>query len=129
MTTQNTSAVSGRMMGLSEATALIRGGGHFSVAGDEALLRQLPRGHWIGGTIPYFMGQDGGVTTRDQLYVAQVPVINEAFTPSDEEVAEAREIVDLFEANPGAGTIGWKGGMLDRPHLSRARQLLAQVED
>lgn len=76
MTTQNTSAVSGRMMGLSEATALIRGGGHFSVAGDEALLRQLPRGHWIGGTIPYFMGQDGGVTTRDQLYVAQVPVIN-----------------------------------------------------
>jgi hypothetical protein len=29
--------------------------------------------------------------------------------------------------NPGAGTIGWNGGMLDRPHLSRARQLLAQV--
>ena len=42
---------------------------------------------------------------------------------------KGREIVDLFEANPGAGTIGWKGGMLDRPHLSRARQLLAQVED
>ena len=62
------------------------------------------------------------------IHPAQVPVINEAFTPSDEEVAEAREIVDLFEANPGAGTIGWKGGMLDRPHLSRARQLLAQVE-
>ena len=63
------------------------------------------------------------------IHPAQVPVINEAFTPSDEEVAEAREIVDLFAANPGAGTIGWKGGMLDRPHLSRARQLLAQVED
>ena len=63
------------------------------------------------------------------IHPAQVPVINEAFTPSDEEVAEAREIVDLFEANPGAGTIGWKGGMLDRPHLSRARQLLAQLED
>ena len=62
------------------------------------------------------------------IHPAQVPVINEAFTPSDEEVAEAREIVDLFAANPGAGTIGWKGGMLDRPHLSRARQLLAQVE-
>ena len=55
-------------------------------------------------------------------------MINEAFTPTEEEVAEAREIVDLFAANPGAGTIGWKGGMLDRPHLSRARQLLAQVE-
>ena len=63
------------------------------------------------------------------IHPAQVPVINEAFTPTEEEVAEAREIVDLFAANPGAGTIGWKGGMLDRPHLSRARHLLAQVED
>lgn len=62
------------------------------------------------------------------IHPAQVPVINEAFTPSEEEIAEAREIVGLFEANPGAGTIGWQGGMLDRPHLSRARQLLAQVE-
>lgn len=62
------------------------------------------------------------------IHPAQVAVINEAFTPGEDEVAEAREIVALFEANPGAGTIGWKGGMLDRPHLSRARQLLAQVE-
>lgn len=59
------------------------------------------------------------------IHPAQVPVINAAFTPSAEELAEAREIVALFEANPGAGTLGWKGGMLDRPHLSRARQLLA----
>lgn len=61
------------------------------------------------------------------IHPAQVDVINAAFTPGDDEIAEAREIVALFEANPGAGTIGWKGGMLDRPHLSRAQQLLAQV--
>lgn len=62
------------------------------------------------------------------IHPAQVDVINAAFTPAPEEIAEAREIVALFEANPGAGTIGWNGGMLDRPHLSRARQLLAQVD-
>ncbi|WP_324826510.1 HpcH/HpaI aldolase/citrate lyase family protein [Qipengyuania zhejiangensis] len=62
------------------------------------------------------------------IHPAQVDVINDAFTPAEEEIAEAREIVALFDANPDAGTIGWKGGMLDRPHLSRARQLLAQVE-
>ncbi|MXO96373.1 CoA ester lyase [Erythrobacter aquimaris] len=62
------------------------------------------------------------------IHPAQVPVINEAFSPSAEEIAEAREIVALFDANPGAGTIGHNGKMLDRPHLSRARQLLAQVE-
>ena len=44
-------------------------------------------------------------------------------------LAEAREIVQLFEDNPGAGTIGWRKGMLDRPHLSRAKQLLAQIDE
>lgn len=62
------------------------------------------------------------------IHPAQVDVINAAFSPSAEEIAQAREIVAVFEANPGVGTIGWKGGMLDRPHLSRARQLLAQVK-
>ncbi|MBX7497186.1 CoA ester lyase [Qipengyuania sp. 6B39] len=62
------------------------------------------------------------------IHPAQVDVINAAFTPGADEIAEAREIVALFAANPGAGTIGWKGGMLDRPHLSRAQQLLAQVD-
>ena len=63
------------------------------------------------------------------IHPAQVDVINAAFTPSTEEIAEAREIVALFAANPGVGTIGWKGGMLDRPFLSRAQQLLAQVDE
>jgi len=58
------------------------------------------------------------------IHPAQVDVINEAFTPSAEELSAAREIVDLFAANPGAGTIGHKGAMLDRPHLARARALL-----
>ncbi|MBX7535072.1 CoA ester lyase [Qipengyuania sp. GH1] len=62
------------------------------------------------------------------IHPAQVPVINEAFSPGEDEIAEAREIVALFEANPQAGTIGHNGKMLDRPHLSRARQLLAQVD-
>lgn len=62
------------------------------------------------------------------IHPAQVDVINAAFTPGEEEIAQAREIVALFAANPGVGTIGYKGGMLDRPYLSRAEQLLAQVE-
>ena len=59
------------------------------------------------------------------IHPAQVDVINEAFTPSTEELARAQEIVDLFAANPGVGAIGHKGAMLDRPHLARAQALLA----
>ncbi len=61
------------------------------------------------------------------IHPAQVDVINEAFSPSTEELAAAQEIVDLFAANPGVGTIGHKGAMLDRPHLARAQALLALV--
>jgi citrate lyase subunit beta / citryl-CoA lyase len=59
------------------------------------------------------------------IHPAQVDVINEAFAPSAEELAWAQEIIDLFAANPGAGAIGHKGAMLDRPHLARAQSLLA----
>ncbi len=63
------------------------------------------------------------------IHPAQVPVINAAFTPAGDEVAEAREIVRLFAENAGAGTIAGPRGMLDRPHLSRAQQLLAQLDE
>jgi citrate lyase subunit beta / citryl-CoA lyase len=61
------------------------------------------------------------------IHPAQIEVINAAFTPTEEEIAEAQEIVELFAANPGLGTIGWKGGMLDRPYLARAQRLLKQA--
>ncbi|MBB4146429.1 citrate lyase subunit beta/citryl-CoA lyase [Sphingobium scionense] len=61
------------------------------------------------------------------IHPAQVDVINAAFTPTPEEIAEAQAIVDIFAANPGVGAIGYKGGMLDRPYLSRAEQLLRQA--
>ncbi|MGB7373221.1 HpcH/HpaI aldolase/citrate lyase family protein [Pontixanthobacter sp.] len=61
------------------------------------------------------------------IHPAQVPVINEAFTPSAEELDHARTIIAAFEASPGAGTVGLNGTMLDRPHLELARALLASA--
>jgi citrate lyase subunit beta/citryl-CoA lyase len=59
------------------------------------------------------------------IHPAQVDIINEAFTPTAEELAAAQEIVDVFAANPGVGAIGHKGAMLDRPYLARAQAVLA----
>jgi citrate lyase subunit beta/citryl-CoA lyase len=59
------------------------------------------------------------------IHPAQIEVINAAFTPTPEELAEAQAIVDLFAANPGVGAIARNGAMLDRPHLARAQALLA----
>ncbi|SOB87683.1 citrate lyase subunit beta / citryl-CoA lyase [Sphingomonas guangdongensis] len=68
-----------------------------------------------------------GFTGMLAIHPDQVPVINRAFAPDPAEVAEAEEIVALFAAQPGVGAIGYKGGMLDRPHLSRAERVLARA--
>lgn len=62
-----------RLMTLDDACELIASGHPCCVAGDEALLRRLPRGRWIGGSIPYFMTDAGGTCTRDAVFVAELP--------------------------------------------------------
>ncbi|HEV7254568.1 MAG TPA: CoA ester lyase [Mesorhizobium sp.] len=62
------------------------------------------------------------------VHPAQVPVINAAFTPSPEAVAEAQAIVDAFRRNEGQGVTSLGGRMLDRPHLKRAERLLARAD-
>ena len=62
------------------------------------------------------------------IHPAQIEAINAAFEPSPEEIEQARKIVDLFAQNPGAGTIGLDGRMIDRPHLVQAQRLLQQAK-
>ena len=68
-----------------------------------------------------------GFTGKMAIHPAQVPVINEIFTPTPEQIAEARAVIAAFAANPGKGTIGIDGVMHDRPHLERAKRLLAHA--
>lgn len=62
------------------------------------------------------------------IHPSQVPVINQAFSPSEAELDEAREIVAAFAASPGSGVVQFAGRMLDQPHLKQARRLLG-LED
>ena len=55
-----------------DLAALIRRGEGLLLAGDEQLLRQLPRGNWIGGTIPYFMSEAGGLVDRRHVFVNEL---------------------------------------------------------
>jgi citrate lyase subunit beta/citryl-CoA lyase len=69
-----------------------------------------------------------GFIGKIAIHPAQSEVINKAFTPSAEELAHARRVVDVFEQNPGLGTVGLDGKMLDMPHLKQARNVLAMAE-
>ena len=67
-----------------------------------------------------------GFTGRLAIHPAQVPVINEVFTPTMAEIEKAKAVVAAFAAQPGAGAVGIEGKMYDRPHLVRAQALLAR---
>ena len=68
-----------------------------------------------------------GFTAKMAIHPAQVPVINETFTPSMEAVARAQAIIAAFAENPQAGVIALGDEMLDRPHLLRAKGVLARA--
>ena len=67
-----------------------------------------------------------GFTGRLAIHPAQVPIINEVFTPTSAELERAEAVVAAFAAQPGAGAVGIDGKMYDRPHLVRAQTLLAR---
>ncbi|MSO67992.1 MAG: CoA ester lyase [Pseudolabrys sp.] len=69
-----------------------------------------------------------GFTGRLAIHPSQVPVINEVFTPSPEQIEKAKMVVAAFAAQPGAGAVGIDGKMYDRPHLVRAQHLLDSVK-
>jgi len=65
-----------------------------------------------------------GFTGKLAIHPAQVAIINAAFTPSQDEIRHAEEIVAAFEAHPDAGVLSVGGKMVDRPHLVQARRVL-----
>jgi citrate lyase subunit beta/citryl-CoA lyase len=70
-----------------------------------------------------------GFTGKMAIHPGQVAVINEVFTPTTEAIKRAEAVIAAFADNPGAGTVGIGGVMYDRPHLERARQLLARAKN
>ena len=71
-----------------------------------------------------------GYTGKITIHPDQVPIVNELFTPSADEVTEARELVDAFEHAQlqGRMAFSFRGQMVDVPHLNRARTLIARAQ-
>jgi hypothetical protein len=65
--------ISNALESVSQVTQRIEAGQYLMLAGDEKQLSQLPKGNWFGGTIPYFMSDQGGLTSRELIHVTQIP--------------------------------------------------------
>jgi citrate lyase subunit beta/citryl-CoA lyase len=68
-----------------------------------------------------------GFSAKMAIHPAQVPIINEVFTPTQQALAKAEAIIAAFAAKPGAGVVAIDGEMFDRPHLLRAERLIARA--
>jgi len=70
-----------------------------------------------------------GFSGKISIHPSQIDVINAAFTPDKALVTEARELVALFDEHRARGVYAFrfKGQMVDAPHLTRARKIIARA--
>lgn len=69
-----------------------------------------------------------GFLGKIAIHPDQVDVINQAFTPSEDEISHAKAVLQAFADNPGKGTVGLAGMMLDRPHFVQAERVVAMAK-
>lgn len=75
------------------------------------------------------VGRSLGFRGKACIHPAQVAVVNEAFSPSDAELARAAAVVAAYDAAAadGRGAVQLDGEMIDLPVVERARRLLAET--
>ncbi|MFQ5896132.1 MAG: HpcH/HpaI aldolase/citrate lyase family protein, partial [Nitrospinota bacterium] len=76
------------------------------------------------------LARELGYSGKTAIHPRQVPVINEVFTPSEEEAAYYREMLAAHEAGErqGRGAVNFRGKMIDAAMAAHARRVLALAE-
>ena len=69
---QENISIENELLDIDSVISKIDNNEYLVIAADEELLTQLPAGNWIAGTIPYFMSDEGGVVSRNRLFVQTI---------------------------------------------------------
>jgi citrate lyase subunit beta/citryl-CoA lyase len=62
------------------------------------------------------------------IHPKQIPIANNAFRPSDADVEWARGLLTELAARPGDAVFSFRGGLVDRPVIERAKRIKAEAE-
>ena len=81
-----------------------------------------------GLTAECHLARGMGFSGKLAIHPRQVDVINRAFSPTDEEVAQAQRLIAAFETQQaaGRGVFEMDGKMIDRPIVLAARKIVAR---
>ena len=76
-------------------------------------------------------GRRLGFVTASCIHPSHVPIINEEYGASDEDIDHARRLLTAFEAAAaeGLGAVAFEGSMVDLPVANRARRLLERARE
>ena len=88
------------MQTVEEVCRKVAEGQRLLLAGDEKVLSKIPAGNWIGGTIPYFMTESGGLTTKELIFVTELP---EYILDSEIKFYDAETISQIYTDAPEHG--------------------------
>ena len=69
-----------------------------------------------------------GFTGKAAIHPKQIEIINRAFSPSEEQIAEARRIIAAFEEEGGSGLLMVDGKLIEAPVLRSMQRTLAVAE-
>jgi len=71
-----------------------------------------------------------GYTGKISIHPSQIDVINEEFTPSAADIADARELLAELEVQRAQGKMAFRfrGKMVDVPHFTQAQRILALAD-
>jgi citrate lyase subunit beta/citryl-CoA lyase len=70
-------------------------------------------------------GRQLGFDGKTLIHPGQVEGANEVFAPSEEAVADARGILEAWEAGAGSGVVTFNGRMIENLHVESARRTLS----
>ncbi len=82
-----------------EVTKMIVDGEVLMLAGDQRVLKKLPKGKWIAGTIPYFMSEKGGLLTHNEIQVVKLPPEITGFSIAMYTTPELKNIPQDYKPN------------------------------
>ncbi|XP_078402163.1 citramalyl-CoA lyase, mitochondrial isoform X1 [Cetorhinus maximus] len=77
----------------------------------------------------YMQSREGalmGFTGKQVIHPSQVPIVQEAFSPSPKKMKWAQELIDAFEEHQklGKGAFTFHGSMIDMPSLKQAQNII-----
>jgi citrate lyase subunit beta / citryl-CoA lyase len=87
---------------------------------------QDPDGYRRSATHAALLGFDG----KWAIHPSQIPIANEVFAPTEAEVADAREAIEVYRRSEaeGVGAIGREGRLVDAAHMRLAENVLYKAQ-